>query len=81
MVVVFAKTLGKVLSVPGIFISSDVARSNVSLINCLHGCFLAILSAVFVLFLDDVVIVDVVASCSSLYLDDTSLTCSRLICS
>ena len=52
----FAKTLGAVLFVWGIFTSSGFARLNVSLMNSLRGCFFA--SAVLVLFLDDVTVVD-----------------------
>ena len=54
----FAKTLGTVLFVLGIFTSSGVAGLNVSLMNCLRGCFFAIVSAVLVLLLDDVTVVD-----------------------
>ena len=57
-VALFAKMLGTVLFVLGIFTSSGVAGLNVSLMNCLRGCFFAIVSALLVLFLDDVTVVD-----------------------
>ena len=53
-----AKTLGTVLFVLGIFTSSGVAGLNVSLMNCLRCCFFSIVSAVLVLLLDDVTVVD-----------------------
>ena len=42
----FDKTLGTVLFVLGIFMSSGVAGLNVSLMKCLRGCFFQIVSAV-----------------------------------
>ena len=54
----FANTLVAVLFVLVIFNSSGVARLKVSLMNCLRGSFFAIVSAVLVLLLDDVTVVD-----------------------
>ena len=50
--------MGTVLFVLGILTSSGFAGLNVPLMNCLRGYFSAMVSAVLVLFLDDVIVVD-----------------------
>ena len=65
----FAKTLGTALFVLCIFVSSGVAGLNVSLMNCWRGCFIGIVSAVLVLILDDIIVVDgfalVICNCTA----------------